>query len=113
MTCAKHCGMKTITNKEHLHFNKHKLALVDSLVKVQELRDVLFRNIAMDYLLQEHMANEDCDKFIAKFANLSKNEKHIEEINDLYKGIQNMQPNSTLPNIYVCLLYTSPSPRDS
>lgn len=99
MTCAKHCGMKAITTKEHLHFNKHKLALVDSLVKEEKLRNVLFRNIAMDYLLKEHMANEDCDKFISKFAELSNNEQHIQEINDLYQGIQKMQPNNALPKL--------------
>ena len=76
--------MKAITNKEHLHFNKHKLALVDSLVKEQELRDVLCSEIlrwTISY--KEHMANEDCDKFIAKFTELSNNETHIDEINEL------------------------------
>ena len=99
MECYENCGMESITAKERLHYNKHKLGLVDSLVKVEDLRNVLFRNIAMDYLLKEHMANEDCDKFISKFSQLSNNERHINEINDLYQGIQNLQPESTLPNL--------------
>ncbi len=99
MACSKDCDMETITKSDRLHFNKHKLSMIDSLVKEEELRNVLFRNVAMDYLLKEHMANQDCDKFIKKFSQLSSNERHIDEINDLYYGIQSLQPNKTLPNV--------------
>lgn len=99
MSCAKNCGMENMTVNDHLHFNKHKLVLVDSLIQEKELRNVLFRNIAMDYLLKEHEINEDCDKFIAKFSELSDNENHIAEINDIYLGIRNLQPNNKIPNL--------------
>ena len=99
MTCAKHCGMENLAVNDHLHFNKHKLVLVDSLIEEKELRNVLFRNIAMDYLLKEHKINEDCDKFIAKFSQLSDNEEHVAEINDLYRGIRSLQPNNKIPEL--------------
>ena len=40
----------TISNQ--LHFNRHQLKLIDSLVKQQTLRDNLFRTVAFEYLLK-------------------------------------------------------------
>ncbi|TAI49033.1 TlpA family protein disulfide reductase [Flagellimonas allohymeniacidonis] len=99
MTCMKHCGMPKDAKMDHLHFNKHKLKLVDSLVQESELRDILFRNIAMDYLLTEHKSNNDCKIFIEKFQALSTNEDHKNEIAMLYSGIQRLQPNEALPDL--------------
>ncbi|AKA36534.1 TlpA family protein disulfide reductase [Flagellimonas lutaonensis] len=101
MACSKNCGMEKLKSKDHLHYNKHKLYLVDSLITEEELRNNLFRNVAMDYLLKEHKSNEDCDKFIQKFTKLSTNDEHIAEINDLYQGIQRLQPFSSVPNVTV------------
>ncbi len=84
---------------DRLHFNNHKLAMVDSVVQQTELRDILFRNIAMDYLLKVHNPSDEAIVFIDKFRNLSKNEAHKEEIDLLYKGIKNLQPNTTIPNL--------------
>lgn len=98
-TCMEDCGMEKGEIMGHLHFNKHKLKLVDSLVQETELRDILFRNIAMDYLLTEHKYNEDCQIFIEKFESLSSNEDHKEEITMLYTGIKKLQPNETLPDL--------------
>nr|WP_299346623.1 transaldolase [Allomuricauda sp.] len=99
VTCMEDCGMPKGAVMDHLHFNKHKLKLVDSLVQESELRDILFRNIAMDYLLTEHKSNEACQTFIEKFQLLSTNEDHKEEIAMLYTGIQRLQPNETLPDL--------------
>ncbi|WP_262420335.1 TlpA family protein disulfide reductase [Flagellimonas meishanensis] len=99
MDCMEHCSTEKKPVSSHLHFNKHKLYLVDSLVVEKDLRDILFRNIAMDYLLKEHEANEECQIFIDKFRSLSTNESHKEEINMLYSGIQGLQPNRELPNL--------------
>ncbi len=99
MDCMKNCGTGEKPVSSHLHFNKHKLYLVDSLVEEQELRDLLFRNIAMDYLLKEHEANQECQLFIDKFRILSNNEEHKEEITHLYTGIQSLQPERDLPNL--------------
>ncbi|MEM9649339.1 MAG: transaldolase [Bacteroidota bacterium] len=101
MTCQIGCGTNEKPEMGRLHFNKHKLKLVDSLVQEQELRDILFRNIAMDYLLKEHNASQECQIFIDKFRKLSSNEDHKAEINHLYEGIQNLQPQKELPNLQI------------
>ncbi|MEM1339146.1 MAG: transaldolase [Bacteroidota bacterium] len=100
--CNSLCGIEEFaTAKQQLHMNQHKIALIDSLVTAPKLRDNLFRNVAMDYLLKVHSANEECDSFIKKYEKLSKSEAHIEEINHLYKGIQNLQPQRQLPDLVV------------
>ncbi|MEP5912419.1 MAG: transaldolase, partial [Flavobacteriaceae bacterium] len=101
MACLKNCETPEKPFNKRLHFNKHKLKLVDSLVKETELRDMLFRNIAMDYLLKEHSSNAECKAFITKFDALSTNDDHKEEIAHLYQGIQNLQPNHNLPDLSV------------
>lgn len=99
MTCLENCPPEMKSGSDHLHFNKHKLAMVDSLVKEVELRDILFRNIAIDYLLRERNANEECRVFMDEFRSLSSNEEHKEEINHLYNAIKNLQPNERVPNL--------------
>ena len=101
MSCMTGCGTENKSMPSHLHFNKHKLQLVDSLVQDEDLRNLLFRNIAMDYLLKEHNPNKECQIFIDKFRTLSTNSAHKEEITHLYKGIQSLQPNRTLPDLWV------------
>ncbi|WP_240905177.1 TlpA family protein disulfide reductase [Flagellimonas oceani] len=101
MTCLEDCSTDKKPVVDRLHFNKHKLNLVDSMVKQTELRDILFRNVAMDYLLREHTPSEEATVFIEKFKSLSSNPEHKEEIELLYNGIKNLQPNTTLPNIMV------------
>ncbi len=99
MTCLEDCTTEGQPVSDRLHFNKHKLTLVDSIVKQQGLRDILFRNIAIDYLLKEHNPSEECRLFIDKFQSLSSNKEHKEEIDLLYRSIKNLQPNTTLPNL--------------
>ena len=106
MTCSNSCGKKNGTAHNQLHFNQHKLAMIDSMVGEKELRDNLFRNVAFDYLLREHDA--DSNKiFIDEFQRISGNNMHIEEIQRLYQGISNIQPNSPVPNIEVLSLHDS------
>jgi hypothetical protein len=101
MTCMDQCSTNEKSKIDRLHFNKHKLGLVDSIVKQPELRDILFRNIAMDFLLREHKPSEEATAFIEKFKSLSTNNEHQEEIDLLYTGIKNLQPNTTVPDIAV------------
>lgn len=101
MACMEGCGTMGKEAFKHLHFNKHKLQLVDSLVEETGLRDILFRNIAMDYLLKEHNASKECDDFIDKFRSLSSNEEHKKEITHLYEGIQSLQPHNELPDLVI------------
>lgn len=99
MNCADECKTGDGKIKSQLHYNLHKLKLIDSLVKENSLRDNLFRNVAMDYLLKVHDNEENNNSFIEDFHKRSGNNKHIEEINGLYSGIQNIQPGNKIPDL--------------
>ncbi|MEX0275717.1 MAG: TlpA family protein disulfide reductase, partial [Flavobacteriaceae bacterium] len=112
--CVHKCpGAQTAATKDHLHFNRHKLRLIDSLVKEKELKDNLFRNVAFDYLLKARDKEENNKAFIEEFHRVSGNNKHIGEINELYQGISNLQPQKQLPDVTVTRMDgTSVSIRD-
>jgi len=100
LKCEQNCGEKELSpNQAHLHYNGHKLHLIDSLVRKEELRNNLFRNVAMDYLLKVHESTAECDKFLKKFEMLCNNREHIQEIKSLYTGIQGLQPKSKIPQL--------------
>jgi len=101
MSCSKSCAIKGNVVNNQLHFNKHKLHVIDSLVKEKELRDNLFRNVALNYLLKEHDVPENNKAFLDEFQKVSQNNMHIEEIENLYHGIRNLQPKSKIPTIPV------------
>ena len=100
MDCKNGCGTKIKMSKTQLHFNQHKLMLIDSLIKQNELRDNLFRYVAMDYLLK-YDKEENIEIFIKEFHQLSGNNRHIHEINGLYDGIRKLQPKKELPEFLV------------
>src|SRR5690606_9029880 len=83
------------------HFNQHKLKLIDSLVKTKNLRDNLFRSVAIDYLINVHDTEENNKIFIKDFHQYSSNNKHGAEIEAVYEGVKNMQPSKKLPQVYV------------
>jgi len=100
MVCVQNCGLeKIMSSKDHLHLNKHKIHLIDSLVTEEHLRNNLFRNVAMDYLLKVHNADNESDQFIKAFEKLSSNDSHIAEINHLYSGIKSLQPSQNIPEL--------------
>ncbi|MFH6604151.1 peroxiredoxin family protein [Maribacter algicola] len=101
MGCSHECGVKDDIVKNQLHYNRHKLKLIDSVVREKELKDNLFRNVAVYYLLKSRDKEENNALFIDEFHQLSGNNRHIEEINDLYEGIRSIQPNKELPNLKV------------
>ena len=101
MSCMNDCENGSLGASKQLHFNKHKLHLIDSLVVDKELRDNLFRNVAFDYLLKRKDASENTETFLKEFKNVSKNNMHIEEIENLYLGIANLQPSKMIPNLTV------------
>jgi peroxiredoxin len=98
--CKKACMMVEGQVTDQLHFNQHKLVIIDSLIKQKDLRDNLFRSVAVDYLLK-HDSEENINTFIDELHQLSANNKHIEEIDSLYEGIRRMQPNNELPDLTV------------
>lgn len=99
--CASDCDTETKTIKNHLHFNQHKLILIDSIVKEKKLRDNLFRNVALTYFLKVHDNVENNKQFLEDFHKLSENNNHIEEIHKLYESVLKMQPNHELPDVKV------------
>ncbi|MEM9142894.1 MAG: transaldolase [Bacteroidota bacterium] len=101
MSYTKKCGEIKGMVKNHLHFNTHKLELIDSLVEDGDLRDNLFRNVAFDYLLEVHDTEANNQKFIERFHELSGSNKHSGEVDDLYEAIRNIQPNKEIPDIRV------------
>lgn len=101
MTCSESCDKINGAIKNHLHFNQHKLGMIDSLIGEKELKDNLFRNVAFNYLLREHNAPDSNKVFIDEFQKISGNNMHIKEIENLYQGIRNIQPNSPVPSIDV------------
>ncbi|MEL6918441.1 MAG: transaldolase, partial [Bacteroidota bacterium] len=101
MTCAEKCDMTNHSVKNHLHFTKHTMTLIDSLVEQKQLKDNLFRNLAMDYLLKVNDTEDNNKAFIDQFHKFSGNNRHIKEITQLYEGIKRMQPQNELPNVMV------------
>lgn len=101
MSCSHLCKIKNDVVKNELHFNKHKLKLIDSIIMEKELKDNLFRNVAFDYLLSTRDVEENNRIFIEQFRKLSNNNRHIEEIDGLYEGIRNIQPNELVPDVLV------------
>jgi len=101
MGCSHDCAGKNNIVKNQLHYNKHKLKLIDSVVIEKELKDNLFRNVALYYLLKGHDKEENNVQFIKEFKKLSHNNRHSEEIDNLYEGILNIQPNKDIPDVSV------------
>lgn len=99
--CTDDCKNGEMAIKNQLHFNSHKLELIDSIVKEKDLRDNLFRNVAMSYFLKVHDNPENNKLFLDEFNKLSENNKHSDEIHDLYDGVVNMQPNKQIPDVNV------------
>lgn len=101
MSCKHKCNIKNGVVHNQLHFNKHKLTVIDSLFTEQELKDNLFRYVAFDYLLNGRDSEKDNEEFIENFHQLSDNNRHMEEIDALYEGIENIQPNKKVPDVQV------------
>ncbi|WP_291960257.1 transaldolase [Maribacter sp.] len=101
MSCLNDCDTEHKQESKQLHYKKHKLHLIDSLVVEKELRDNLFRNVAFDYLLKKKDAPENTEIFLNEFKKVSKNNMHLEEIENLYEGIANLQPTKIIPNLDV------------
>jgi hypothetical protein len=100
MSCKKACAVNKDMAGNQLHFNRHQLRLIDSLVTADELRDNLFRTVAFDYLLK-YDSEENLEIFMTDFLNRSENNRHLAEIEALSEAIQNLSPNHQLPDLMV------------
>lgn len=101
MTCTHDCDIKKDIVRNQLHFNTHKLKIIDSLVQTKELKDNLFRHVAIDYLINVHDTENNNEEFIRMFHTLSNNNRHFKEISTLYDGIKNLQPYKNIPDVKV------------
>ncbi len=99
--CETKCGVEEEKVTNQLHFNRHKLSLIDSLVIESELKDNLFRNVAIEYLLRGRDTERNNEIFIQDFYLRSGNNRHIAEVNELYEGVRNIQPKKDIPNLFV------------
>lgn len=100
MECKEFC-LKSSDTKGAIHFNEHKLKLIDSLIQEKKLKDNLYRNVVMHYLLKVRDTPENTLSFMETFKAYSPVNTHMDEINQLYKDINNLQPNNTIPNLMV------------
>ncbi len=100
MSCRNNCEEEITNIKNQLHFNRHQLKLIDSLVPQEELRDNLFRTVAFEYLLK-HDSEENFEVFMQDFHQRSGNNRHLEEITQLSDGIRRLRPNHPLPELSV------------
>jgi hypothetical protein len=100
MGCQDACEAESQLVRNQLHFNKHQLHLIDSLVKQNELRDNLFRSVAFEYLLKND-SEENFEKFMDDFHRLAGNNRHLGEIEELSEGIRNLRPDHPLPALQV------------
>ncbi|MBC2840730.1 transaldolase [Robiginitalea sp. SC105] len=100
MGCKEACGEKVTRVTNQLHFNRHQLQLIDSLVHQETLRDNLFRTVAIEYLLK-HDSEENFEVFMEDFHQRSANNRHLPEIARLGQDIRNLRPNNPLPPLQV------------
>ena len=100
MECKEFC-LNSSDTKGAIHFNEHKLKLIDSLIQEKKLKDNLYRNVVMHYLLKVRDTPENTLSFMETFKAYSPVNTHMDEINQLFKDINNLQPNNTIPNLMV------------
>lgn len=98
--CKEECPGDYDLIRNKLHFNQHKLLLIDSLVPGGLLRDNLARSAAYDYLLGNDN-EENSEVFMNKFHKLFSDSKHLKEIEKLYSSLNKIRPNKPVPSITV------------
>ena len=97
--CLGGCQNETQETSRHYHF--HKLSLIDSLAKEKQLRDNMFRNAAYAYVFDKNNSNKDYQEYFKTFHSYSKNNKHHEEIQQLFNQVIALQPGKQLPKIAI------------
>lgn len=100
MECKEFC-LNNSDTKGAIHFNEHKLKLIDSLIQEKKLKDNLYRNVVMHYLIKVRDTPENTLSFMETFKAYSPVNTHMDEIDQLYKDVINLQPNNSIPNLMV------------
>lgn len=85
-----------------LTYNKNKLKLIDSLIRLPNVRDQLLRYTAYSYFRNNHTDIDKNNDFFKMFQVISKNSESKKEISNLHQGIKNLQKGSFFSDkIYV------------
>lgn len=85
-------------NDMSLNSNIEKLNLTDSIIKNEKIKNGVLNQLASMYLLEDqNMKNNTL--FIKRYLELSSDEKHQNEIKDIFTAVQNLVPGKKLPNI--------------
>ena len=100
LSCKDNCPQPIVKN-QIVHFNKHKLAVVDSLNIDKRLKDNLFRNIAIQYYIKSRDNPDNIQDFHKAFKKLSGSNLHYNEIEDVYHNILNLQPKRIIPSVEI------------
>lgn len=98
MKCMKKCEGEVEEVSEKLHFNRHQLQLIDSLITEQELKDNLFRSVAFNYLLKQD-TEANFRTFMEDLHQRSGNNRHLNEIENLHGNIKGLMPGKALPEL--------------
>lgn len=100
LNCNENCPQPIVQN-QIVHFNKHKLFVVDSLDIDKRLKDNLYRNIAIQYYIKSRDSRENIEDFHKIFSKYSAHNTHFNEIEDVYQNILNLQPKREVPSIEI------------
>lgn len=100
MGCKESCDSTMLEGSNALHFNRHQLAIIDSLVPQTELKDNLLRTVAFDYLLKLD-SEAHFETFMQDLKMRSESNRHLDEILNLRASIKQLRPNQLLPDLYV------------
>src|SRR5690606_27720474 len=98
MGCLENCKNEIPRSERRLHFNEHKIALVDSLVRAKDLRDVLFRSFALDYLIKEERTNQESIAILEDFEAQPADAVHIEEKAPVSLAVSVLLPGMAVPD---------------
>jgi len=91
---------ETYFNRKSFVHNYHKIAIIDSLIANDSLKNSLVRNNVRRYLVNAKK-EENERKMVERFKEISSNKKHHKEIEKLADATIRLTPNHTIPNLKV------------
>lgn len=100
LSCKNDCP-QPIEKNQIVHFNKHKLSVIDSLKIDKRLKDNLFRNVAIQYYVKSRDTKLNIEDFHKSFSKYSASNEHFKEINAVYENILNLQPDKEVPSLEI------------
>lgn len=85
-------------NSKSLENNIAKLNITDTLIKNQNIKNIVLNNIAYMYLLEDqNMYNNK--KFIDRYLELSTDKEQHKEVTEIYNAAQNLKVGNVLPKV--------------